>query len=219
MEPQKYPIIRLHNVAKAWDGHETLASIDFEVNKGDFILITGPNGGGKTTLLKLMLKLTHPTSGNVTYLTPEGECTSSLPIGYLPQKSAVDSKFPITVREVVASALLGKRMHGDKRSIAKEALQTVGLGLEADRPLGELSGGQVQRALLARAIVSRPSVLVLDEPMSYLDPHYRDVVIEILRQMKEGGTTIIVVSHDPGPLMPMADVHLSVDRQACRMLP
>ena len=166
-----------------------------------------------------MLKLTHPTSGNVTYLTPEGECTSSLPIGYLPQKSAVDSKFPITVREVVASALLGKRMHGDKRSIAKEALQTVGLGLEADRPLGELSGGQVQRALLARAIVSRPSVLVLDEPMSYLDPHYRDVVTGILQQMKEGGTTIIVVSHDPGPLMPMTDVHLSVDRQACRMLP
>lgn len=219
MQPHKYPIIRLRNITKAWDGHDTLSNLDFDINKGDFILITGPNGGGKTTLLKLLLKLTRPTSGSVTYLTPEGMRTASLSTGYLPQKSAVDARFPITAREVVASALLGKKTKDDKGVIIGEALKTVGLEDMADRPLGELSGGQVQRALFARAIASHPAVLVLDEPMSYLDPHYRDVVTAQLRQLKEDGTTIIVVSHDPEELMPLADIHLSVDRQACRMQP
>lgn len=219
MESTSYPLIRLREVTKAWDGHEVLSNVNFEVKKGDFILITGPNGGGKTTLLKLLLKLTRPTSGNITYLAPEGMHTASLSIGYLPQKSAVDSRFPITVKEVVASALLGSRITDDKTELIADALDTVGLASMSDRPLGELSGGQVQRTLLARAIANRPAVLVLDEPMSYLDPVYREKTVQLLRDMKTDGTTIIVVSHDPQTLIPLADIHLSVDRTACRMQP
>lgn len=219
MESTSYPLIRLCDVTKSWDGHETLSNVNIEVNKGDFILVTGPNGGGKTTLLKLLLKLTRPTSGTVAYLTPEGLRTSLLSIGYLPQKSAVDSRFPITVREVVASGLLGSKNTADKETLISEAISRIGLSDMAQRALGELSGGQVQRALLARAIVSHPTVLVLDEPMSYLDSRYREVATDILKDMKADGTTIIVVSHDPQTLIGLADIHLSVDRTACRMQP
>lgn len=218
MEPTSYPLIRLRNVTKSWDGHEVLSNVDFDVNRGDFILITGPNGGGKTTLLKLLLRLARPSEGTITYLSPEGMRTARLSIGYLPQKSAVDSRFPISVGEVVASALLGRKVT-DQKSLIHDTLHLVGLEDMVMRPLGELSGGQVQRALLARAIVASPSLLVFDEPMSYLDEHYREVVIEILQQMKRRNTTIIVVSHDPESLLPLADVHLFVDRTASRMQP
>lgn len=218
MKPTNYPLIRLSNVTKSWDGHEVLSNVDFDVNRGDFVLITGPNGGGKTTLLKLLLRLTRPTSGSISYLSPEGMRTASLSIGYLPQKSAVDARFPISVGEVVASALLDKKIP-DRQTRINDTLKLVGLESMAMRPLGELSGGQVQRALMARAIVASPSLLVFDEPMSYLDEHYREVAVSILRDMKQRGTTIIIVSHDPDSLLPLTDIHLFVDRTASRMQP
>lgn len=212
-------LIRLHDVTKSWDGHEVLTHVDLEVRQGDFILITGPNGGGKTTLLKLLLKLTRPTAGEVSYPHHDKAHDTPLTIGYLPQKSAVDSHFPITVKEVVATALISGRCDCDKEARLEDCLKLVGLEDMAHRPLGDLSGGQVQRVLFARAIAGKPEVLVLDEPMSYLDPHYREVITSILRDMKQGGTTIIVVSHDPEWLIGLADLHLSVDRRAYHKQP
>lgn len=196
------PLIRLNDVSYAFDRRrQVLAYVNLSVCRGDVLLIEGPNGGGKTTLLRLLLGLLRPTSGSVTYLSPEGNPVKRLSMGYLPQKSAVDSRFPITVRDVVASALLADE--GAPREAVAEALRRVKLTEYASSPIGSLSGGQVQRALLARAIVACPEVLILDEPLSYLDEVNRRMVRDIVATLK-GRATIIIVTHEPALFTPLA---------------
>lgn len=139
--------------------------------------VSGPNGGGKTTFLRLLLRLIKPSGGEVVYYNGGGDRVSSIPIGYLPQKSSLDTHFPITVGEVVRSGLIAppslRRRDAAARKADDEAMADVmeffGLERLGGNVLADLSGGQVQRALIARALVSRPSLIVMDEPLSYLD--------------------------------------------------
>ncbi len=205
-------IISLQNVSMKWDMLERLHEVDLIVNKGDFVAITGPNGGGKTTLLRIMLRLLRPSCGKVSYFD-NGREVDRLPIGYLPQKNVIDSHFPITLSEVVASGLLYQR-NLSKEEISQrvsEVLETVQLEEHADRTIGELSGGQLQRGLLGRAIISRPEVLVLDEPLSYLDKHFEARIYEIISDIAKRAT-IILVSHEMSNIACMANRHLIVDR-------
>lgn len=206
------PAIILSDVSMTWSRRNILEHVNLTINSGDFIAITGPNGGGKTTLLRIILKLLAPSSGKVRYLTAAGNETDRLQIGYLPQKNMIDSGFPITVEEVIASGLLQERRLPSillKEKIA-ETLRTVDLSDQSRQPIGSLSGGQLQRALLGRALISAPSILVLDEPLSYIDKRFESKLYDILDTLPLS-TTILLVSHEMSVISGMATRHVIVD--------
>lgn len=212
MESAVSPIISLNNVEMIREGRKVLSGVDLTVNRGDFMAITGPNGGGKTTLLRIMLRLLKPTHGTVDYYDSDGNLTDRLSIGYLPQKNMIDSKFPITVSEVVELGIpRATRFSGDERlSLVRETVELVGLGDYASASIGKLSGGQLQRALLARAVISRPEALVLDEPLSYVDRNFERKIYDIVENLAKT-TTVILVSHDMSRISGMANRHIIVD--------
>lgn len=212
MESAVSPIISLNNVEMIREGRKVLSGVDLTVNRGDFMAITGPNGGGKTTLLRIMLRLLKPTHGSVDYYDSDGNLTDRLSIGYLPQKNMIDSKFPITVSEVVELGIpRATRFSGDeRRSLVRETVELVGLGDYASASIGKLSGGQLQRALLARAVISRPEALVLDEPLSYVDRNFERRIYDIVENLAKT-TTVILVSHDMSRISGMANRHIIVD--------
>ena len=203
-------IISLRNISKRWEGKTALTDINFDVRKGDFIAITGPNGGGKTTLLRILLKLLKPTEGNVTYYR-DGKPADELSIGYLPQKNLIDSHFPIDVEEVIASGLIGENLPSNKvKSRVKETIGLMGLESHAKASIGNLSGGQLQRALLGRAIISRPKLLVLDEPLSYVDKRFEHYIYDLVAELAKT-TTLLLVSHEMSTIAGMANRHLIID--------
>lgn len=205
------PIIKLSGISMRWENHLALHDINLDINRGDFIAITGPNGGGKTTLLRIILKLITPTTGTVTYM-PDETGHQKLSIGYLPQKNMIDSRFPITVREVIRMGLIGDRnlSPDDAAQRVTQIISTVGLEEHAQAGLGTLSGGQLQRALLGRALISSPEVLVLDEPLSYVDRHFEQRIYDIISNLPKL-TTIILVSHDMSTIASMANRHIIVN--------
>lgn len=203
-------IVSLRDISMIHDRREVLRDINFDIRKGDFIAITGPNGGGKTTLLRIILRLLRPTTGSVTYLH-SGRAVKTLPIGYLPQKNMIDSRFPITVSEVVASGLMGERLRDDSQEKAvDEMLHTVGLEQHASKTIGVLSGGQLQRALLGRALISRPGIIILDEPLSYIDKQFEAHLYSLIEDLSRT-TTILLVSHEMSTISGMANRHLIID--------
>lgn len=206
------PIIELKEIAVGWGNRVILSHVNLCVNRGDFMAITGPNGGGKSTLLSVLLKLLSPLSGTVTYYNSAGDKTNKLHIGYLPQKNKIDSHFPITVREVISSGLLGPfgKTIVNKTTAVDDTLGIVGLREYASSPIGNLSGGQLQRALLGRAIISKPEILVLDEPLSYLDKHFEQQVYRLLEELATS-STIVLVSHEMTTIARMATRHMIVD--------
>lgn len=205
-------MIELDSVAMQWDNHIALQNVSLTINEGDFLAITGPNGGGKTTLLRLILRLIKPTSGKVIYRS-HGKEVENLEIGYLPQKNQIDSRFPITVEEVVSLGLMSQKKLSKKERKEKVSQTIALMGLEehANRLIGELSGGQLQRTLLGRAIVSNPRVLVLDEPLSYVDKSFEGRLYDIIAQLAKH-TTIILVSHEMTRIATMANRHIIIDR-------
>lgn len=204
-------LIKLSDINMQWDHKTVLSNVSLTVNRGDFLAVTGPNGGGKTTLLRIILRLLQPTSGTVTYLR-DGKPCRRLPIGYLPQKNMIDSRFPISVEEVIASGLSGAMLPAclSKHDAVEETLRLVELQSHASAPIGSLSGGQLQRTLLGRALISRPEILVLDEPLSYIDKHFEDHIYTIIADIAPK-TTIILVSHEMSVISTMANRHLIVD--------
>ena len=241
------PIIEISSLSAAYNGREVLHDVNLNIYPLDFLGIIGPNGGGKTTLVKCILGLLKPSSGKIQFRTcrnlpesqaptgssktvsteshgpvtmmtsllsgvdrlradaaslPDPEETTTISMGYLPQYTSIDRKFPITVEEVVLSGLSSQkgtlgRFTSDHRRKAHDMVSRMGLeGLER-RPIGALSGGQLQRALLGRAVVSDPEVLILDEPSTYIDQRFEARLYELLAEINKR-CAIVLVSHDIG---------------------
>ena len=189
--------LRLEGVSFAY-GHApaVLRDVDLEVQRGEFVAIAGPNGGGKTTLVRLVVGLEHPTAGGVELMVRR--------VGYLPQRTQAGIDAPVTVRELVTTGrasrtrLLGPLSSADRVSV-QEAIDRVGLSPSADRRLTTLSGGQQQRAFIAKALAADPELLVLDEPTTGVDVEAQDAIAALLQRLRsELEMTILYVSHEFG---------------------
>ena len=189
--------LRLEGVSFAY-GHSppVLRDVGLEVERGEFVAIAGPNGGGKTTLVRLVVGLEQPTSGRVELMVRK--------VGYLPQRTQAGIDAPVTVRELVTTGrasrarLIGPLSAADRVSV-QEAIDRVGLGPSADRRLTTLSGGQQQRAFIAKALAADPELLVLDEPTTGVDVEAQDAIAALLQQLRsELEMTILYVSHEFG---------------------
>ena len=212
-------LISLKDVSVGYDDRQkVLDHVNLDILPNDFIGVIGPNGGGKTTLVKTILKAL-PYSGEVQY-SPVIGSDGYRAIGYLPQVSDIDKSFPISVCEVVLSGLQArKRLFGRYSAADKaKALQLLDLcGIEsiARRPIGELSGGQLQRTLLCRALISDPKVLILDEPENFVDNKFEMELYAILRQLNDR-MAIIMVSHDLGTITSHVKSIVCVNRHVHR---
>ena len=212
-------LISLKDVSVGYDDRQkVLDHVNLDILPNDFIGVIGPNGGGKTTLVKTILKAL-PYSGEVQY-SPVIGSDGYRAIGYLPQVSDIDKSFPISVCEVVLSGLQArKRLFGRYSAADKaKALQLLDLcGIEsiARRPIGELSGGQLQRTLLCRALISDPKVLILDEPTNFVDNKFEKELYAILRQLNDR-MAIIMVSHDLGTITSHVKSIVCVNRHVHR---
>lgn len=195
------PVLDLENVSFGYDGNPVLEDVNLRVEERDFLAIVGPNAGGKTTLLKLMLGLLRPKNGTVRVFGQSPEKVRSR-IGYMPQNSSLDLLFPVNVFDVVLMGRLGgAHMFGfygkaDKEA-AREALKEVEMDAFRDRSFSALSGGQQQRVLIARALASTPELLILDEPTSHIDLTVETELFEILNELNKS-ITIMLVTHDLG---------------------
>lgn len=195
----KKTAIKVNNLSVTYsNGVNALQNVSFEVNEGDFVGIIGPNGGGKSTLLKAMLNLIKPTSGEIE-IFDKPISQSDVEISYVPQFSQMNSTFPISVKQVVLSGFLtsGKpllRYNAKQIDKADEVLKRLGIYDKKDKLACELSGGQKQRLLIARALASDPKILILDEPTASVDPASSENIFEILSKLKN--VTVIVATHD-----------------------
>jgi len=208
----KPPIIELAEVSFSFDGPAILEKINLQVDEGEFIGVVGPNAGGKSTLLKLILGLLKPTQGTVRVAGKRPELARRQ-IGYVPQYPRFTRDFPITVEQAVLMGRLGKtRWWGGytskDRQIAMRTLHETEMGIHANRRLNTLSGGQLQRVLLSRALASEPRILILDEPTANIDQRVETDIFDLLKQLNKR-MTIMVVSHD------IAFVSYYVHRVAC----
>jgi len=191
--------VEISNLHFAYDTAPVLQDLNLQVGSGDFLAVLGPNGGGKTTLLKLILGLLAPDRGTIRVfgMTPQQAMGR---IGYVPQHAATQPSFPITVLEVTLMGLKSARRPGfgyrkKDKDRALAALERVGMADLAQRRMDALSGGQRQRALVARALAGEPDLLIFDEPTANIDPQGKLCLYELLATLKEG-ITIIIVSHD-----------------------
>lgn len=189
-------IVRFEHVAAGYGRRVVFSDLDFELRRGDFLGLVGPNGGGKTTLLRLLLGLLEPQAGRIVRFSPAPR------YGYVPQRGTLDPAWPLKAREVVAMSLyrdLGilRRPGPEEVSRAEAALQDVGVGALADTPYADLSGGMKQRVLVARALAADPSVLVLDEPAEGMDLPSVTGFAELVKALvRRRGLTVIWASHD-----------------------
>ncbi len=193
------PVVELKGVTFSYNSEPVLENVDLVVRAGDFLAVLGPNGGGKTTLLKTILGLLKPQRGMVRVFGKDPAQVSGR-IGYVPQKSNVRPDFPINVLEIVLMGLTdagrkGFRYSRAEKELALRALEKVEMRAYARRRMDSLSGGQTQRVLIARALVTNPELLVLDEPTSNVDPHGRFCFFELLAALGKS-ITVLVVSHD-----------------------
>jgi zinc transport system ATP-binding protein len=205
----------VENVSFAFNRIPILEKVDLVVDRGEFVTIVGPNGGGKTTLLRLLLGLLHPNKGKIRVLGDRPE-KSRLRIGYMPQHVFLDKKFPVTVLDVVLLGRLGGRIGGrytqEDLGMARRALEEVQLAHLAGTLFSEISGGQRQRALIARALCTDPALLLLDEPTANIDPEVEQSLLEILQDLNQR-MTIVMVSHDIGFVSQVVERVVCVNRR------
>ncbi len=204
MSDNQSTIISISNLSAGYEQRNVLHDVNLNVYKNDFLGIIGPNGGGKTTLIKCILGLMKPKSGEIRFFH-DGEEVNHISMGYLPQYNAIDKKFPISVEEVILSglnikkSLIGKFSNEQKQKV-QEVIARMGLDGLGKRAIGQLSGGQLQRALLGRALVSDPEVVILDEPSTYIDKRFEMALYKILDDINSK-CAIIMVSHDIGTII------------------
>lgn len=190
-------LITCQNLSVGYDSAIVVKDLNFEVNAGDYLCIVGENGSGKTTLMKTLLHLQPPVEGSI--LTGDGLLPNE--IGYLPQQTVVQRDFPASVREVVLSGCQGRKglrpfYDRSQKQLADENMERMGIKKYASRCYRELSGGQQQRVLLARALCATRKVLLLDEPVSGLDPKVTADMYRLIKELNEDGITILMISHD-----------------------
>ena len=212
LNAQSSKLIEIEHLSAGYDGKQVLNDINLTVYQDDYLGIIGPNGGGKTTLMRLILRLMKPTEGNIRYYK-DGKEVKEISMGYLPQYNSLDKQFPISVYEVVLSGLSKTKSLFSRYSQAQhqqvlDTLERMQLMEFKDRHIAALSGGQLQRVLLARAIVSKPDVVILDEPNTYIDRRFQKQMYEMLEQINKE-CAIIIVSHD------VAEVLNNVKHIAC----
>ncbi|NYB26195.1 MAG: ABC transporter ATP-binding protein [Methanobacteriaceae archaeon] len=202
--------LEMKDVSFSYNHQQVLEDINFTIEEKDFVAIIGPNGGGKSTLLKIVLGLLTPDKGEVKVFGREPKKALDL-VGYLPQHTHFDLDFPIDVFETV---LMG-RYHGmfknytsEDREIALQALKDVDMERYKDRQISRLSGGQIQRVLIARALAREPKLLLMDEPMASIDPEMQNSFYRLISHLKDR-MTLVLVSHDVGT------VSMHVDKIAC----
>ena len=196
-------LLRCENLTLGYDGKPVVSGLSFEVNKGDYLCIVGENGAGKSTLMKTILNLQPPLSGEIEF----GDGLKKNEIGYLPQQTVVQRDFPASVWEIVLSGCLSS--HGknpfytkEDKERALENIERMGIADLRKKSYRELSGGQQQRVLLARALCATRTLLLLDEPVSGLDPKVTAQMYDLIAELNSQGITIIMISHD---------IHAAVD--------
>ncbi|MGN0306714.1 MAG: metal ABC transporter ATP-binding protein [Lachnospiraceae bacterium] len=190
-------LLTIQNLSLGYDSHAIVENLNFSVNSGDYLCIVGENGSGKTTLMKTLLRLQEPISGQILV----GDGLKINEIGYLPQQTVVQRDFPASVREIVLSGCQGRCglrpfYNREEKKLAEENIERMGLTELANRCYRELSGGQQQRVLLARALCATRKVLLLDEPVSGLDPKVTAEMYDLISRLNQEGVTIIMISHD-----------------------
>jgi zinc transport system ATP-binding protein len=195
------PLIKIQDLTVGYDKIPVLKNVNLDIHEMDFMGVIGPNGGGKTTLLKAILGLLKPTSGKINFRTDING--RKKPIGYLPQVRHIDRKFPITVFDVVRSGSLMQNQvkinETEVKQKVEELLVDMGITNIRNKAIGELSGGQMQRVFLCRALLSDPKILILDEPDTFVDNRFEGELYERLRLLNER-MAIILVSHDLGTI-------------------
>jgi zinc/manganese transport system ATP-binding protein len=203
-------LLRLDGVEVRLGGREILSDVSLAIHPGEFTGLIGPNGAGKTTLLRVILGLQPVTSGSVLIEgSPRPPRDSS--IGYVPQKLAIDPDMPLRVRDVVSLGVDGNRFGISLPSRARRArvadmLTAVGAETYADSRIGELSGGEQQRVMIAHALISRPRLLLLDEPLANLDISSEQSIVSLLSRLaKSEGVAVLLSAHDMNPLVQVMD--------------
>jgi zinc transport system ATP-binding protein len=190
-------LLTIRDLSLGYESRTIAEGLNFTVNSGDYLCIVGENGSGKTTLMKTLLGLQEPIGGQILI----GDGLRNNEIGYLPQQTVVQKDFPATVREIVLSGCQGRcgrrPFYGrEEKRLAEENMERMGISALAGRCYRELSGGQQQRVLLARALCATQKVLLLDEPVSGLDPRVTAEMYSLIRTLNGDGITIIMISHD-----------------------
>jgi zinc/manganese transport system ATP-binding protein len=210
------PLLTLDGIGVRLGGRQVLSDVTFSLEKGDFTGIIGPNGAGKTTLLRVILGLIEPSGGRVLV---DGEPLhrktlhnkNRAAIGYVPQKLVIDQDLPLRARDVVSLGLDGHRLgfgfpSRQRRELVDAALADVGADGYADARVGELSGGEQQRVLVAHALISRPKLLLLDEPLANLDLRSGQEIVTVLGKLaREHEISVLLSAHDMNPLLAVMD--------------
>jgi len=199
-------LISIERVSFSYDFSLVLRDVSFKIEAGDFLAVIGPNGSGKTTLIKVILGLLEPAKGKIWIMgKPRDEFINWQKIGYVPQKAThIDPFFPVSVKEVVAMGLISRRKFPplsakEEEDYIDRALKQVGMEKFKNRRIGRLSGGQQQRVFIARAIVSQPLVLFLDEPTTGVDAETQEHFYDMLDNLnKKDGITIVLITHEIG---------------------
>ncbi len=194
-------LFEMHSLSASYGANYVLKDVNFKVDEYDFIGVIGPNGGGKTTLLKVILGLLKPDNGKIVF---NNDLANSNRIGYLPQMSTGDSNYPVTVTDIILSGLMIRkglisRMSASDRLKAEMVIEELGLSELAQSTINELSGGQIQRVFLGRAIIGDPKLLLLDEPGNFVDTTFENDFYEKLKDLNKR-MAILMVSHDVGTI-------------------
>ena len=215
------PVLDVEGVSVTLSGREILDKVSFQIRAGEFTGLIGPNGAGKTTLLRVVLGLQRPGGGQVSVVGRTGSPRQQ-PIGYVPQKVLLDPDLPMRARDLIAlgadGSRYGLRLPSRQRNEAvREMLHAVDADLFADARVGNLSGGEQQRVLLAQALISRPRLLLLDEPLANLDLRSGQEIVRLLARIaREQQIAILLSAHEMNPLLPVLDriVYLAGGRAA-----
>lgn len=208
----KEKLVEINNLSVSYDQKTVLEKASLDISPNDFLGVIGPNGGGKTTLIKALLGLVKPDSGTIKFHIPLKK------VGYLPQINQVDKRFPITVMDVVRSGKTGNQSFGlfkkNKADLdyAEQLINEMGISDIKDKAIGELSGGQMQRVFLCRSLMNQPELLILDEPDTFVDNQFESELYEKLKELNQR-MAIILVSHDVGTISFYVKTIACVNRQ------